>query len=108
MDVRAFFLAAALAGAPVAALADEPTDPGQSQQSRCFEIATKRVSDIEPDYILIDQCNGHSWVLVRAPVAAAKKDEPATFTYEWHPVLFSDHQAELAMPSLSPSRGAPK
>jgi len=66
-----------------------------SEQAECFFIAA---STSQQPYapILLNQCTGESWLLVKTVLAEAKEPgESNTFTYRWMPISKSFFEPTL-------------
>lgn len=55
---------------------------------QCYDITR---GDHFTDMILLNKCNGLSWMLVKSPVSEKSK----SFTYRWYPIYNTDDEAEL-------------
>lgn len=103
-----------LAQSPSQSAASQDTsagpDGGASQDatsSGCFNVVmpTKDGSPHAP--LLLDQCTGASWLLVRDPVVQTQPGGVAQFRYRWFPIAIASTEAVIAEGPVSAPAPAP-
>jgi len=87
---------AALALLSTAALAqDSLRAPEASAPPECWQIiaGVEKVAPNGP--ILLNRCNGATWVLARTTTSAATAKSPEEYAYRWYPISLETKEAVL-------------
>jgi hypothetical protein len=93
-------LAALMAACAMPALAQTPDSASAAEKlaDRCFDVIVP-ANNAFSSPILIDHCNGSTWLLAREG-RAVKGKSSEDFSYVWHPLLVGNNEAVLSLPSL--------
>ncbi len=87
----------ALAFSSSAALAQDasPRAPDASANPQCWQIIPG-VEKVAPNgAILLNRCNGATWVLARTTTSAASGKSLEEYTYRWYPISLETKEAIL-------------
>ncbi len=95
LSARGWIAASALL--PWAALAQDSSQkaPDASAAPACWQIVSG-VEKVAPNgAILLNRCNGATWVLARTTTSAATAKTLEEYTYRWYPISLENKEAIL-------------
>jgi hypothetical protein len=74
----------------------------------CFTVVMPVAGGAPHTPLLLDQCTGASWLLVRDPVAQLQPDGGPQFRYRWFPLAIASAEAVMADAPVSETAPAAK
>ena|SRR5579864_1011827 len=75
--------------------------PARAADAPCFGIVSA-VGGAQPDtMVMIDKCNGTTWMLVKVGLPPKPNDPHNYFTWHWQPIATVSVFPELSYPTLN-------
>lgn len=74
----------------------------QDAGAGCFTVVMPAKGGAPHAPLLLDQCSGSSWLLVRDPVAPAHPGDAQAYRYRWFPLAIASTEAVMAETPASP------
>lgn len=107
MRIRLGVIASAVAMLSPAVLAqDNLSKTPATPSGACFEVIPAVINAVPYAPILVDRCDGRTWILTRGDLPDVKGHAGA-FAFRWHPLINMENEAVLTFPEPPKPMPAP-